>query len=798
MLVKNVPEIDITCYHCGDKCSNKSIHLQEKPFCCEGCKMVYQILNKEGLCDYYQLNKNPGASQRIRIRQDKFAFLDNEAVQSKLISFSNDTQVHVTFYIPQIHCSSCLYLLENLHRLNHGIVSCKVNFTSKEVTIIFLQKQTSLRKVAELLTAIGYEPYISLNDIQSKKPVADKKMIYRLGVAGFCFGNIMLMSFPEYLGIDATEAALRNTFRWLNFLLALPVFLYAAYPFYESSYKSLRHRFLNIDAPIALAILITFIRSVWEISSGTGGGYFDSMTGIVFFMLAGRILQDKTYRQLSFDRDYTAYFPVAVSVVKNDETIATLLPDIKTGDTLLVHSHELIPADGILTRGQASIDYSFVTGESVPVTKEMGELVYAGGKQIGGNIELLVVKEVAQSYLTSLWSRSELKEKPANTHVSFVHAISRYFSYIVLVIAMLTAWYWKMHDPTRIWIAVTAIFIIACPCALLLSNTFTNGSVLKILSRNHFYLRSAQTIEDIARVNHIVFDKTGTLTSVHQPSIVYSGKTLTAMQLQYIGALANCSSHPLSRMLAKELKKSGQWQVWKYKEFPGKGIEGFIEKDFIKIGSSSFVTGNRKFHKDTVVYVSFNNETVGWFRFGSNYRQAVPRLMKSLGKQYSISVLSGDNEADRELLWKMLGDQAILAFNRTPKQKLAYIKKLQSGGDIVMMIGDGLNDAGALQQADAGIAISEDNNNFTPSSDGIMSAGSFSQLAKFIRLCKANKHIVTASFIVSIAYNIIGLYFAVQGRLSPLIAAVLMPASSLCILLITFGSCNWLAKRMKL
>lgn len=373
--------------------------------------MVYQILNEGELCEYYNLNENPGINQRVHVRKDKFAFLDDGKIQVQLISFRDDKQVHMTFYLPQMHCSSCLYLLENLHRLDPGVVSSKVNFTRKEVDIVLLTPQTSLRKVAETLTSIGYEPYISLNDLKEKRPAINKSMVYQLGIAGFCFGNIMLMSFPEYLGIDASEVGLRGMFRWANFALAIPVLLYSSLPFYESSWKSLKHKFLNIDAPIALAIIVTFIRSAWEVISGNGGGYFDSMTGIVFFMLAGRIVQDNTYRQLSFERDYTSYFPIAVSVLKENTEVPTTLPDLKPGDTLLIHNEELIPADGILSKGKAFIDYSFVTGESLPVLKEVGELVYAGGKQTEGNIEILVVKEVAQSYLTKLWNRDEFKNR---------------------------------------------------------------------------------------------------------------------------------------------------------------------------------------------------------------------------------------------------------------------------------------------------------------------------------------------------------------------------------------------------
>ena len=760
--------------------------------------MVYSILNETGLCEYYDLNENPGINQRANVRPDKFAFLDEEKTQRRLISFRNEQQVHVTFYLPQMHCSSCLYLLENLHRINPGVVSSKVNFTRKEVDIVFLSAATSLRQVAETLTRIGYEPYISLNDLKEKRPGIDKSLVFQVGVAGFCFGNIMLLSFPEYLGIDASETALRAVFRWISFGLAIPVLLYSALPFYTSSWKSLRHKFLNIDAPIALAIIITFIRSAYEVINGTGGGYFDSMTGIVFFMLAGRILQDKTYRQLSFERDYTSYFPVAISVLRDDKEIPTQLPDIKPGDTLLIHNEELIPADGILSKGKAFIDYSFVTGESLPVAKEVGELVYAGGKQTGGNMEILVVKEVTQSYLTRLWNKEEMKSDKAEKSVSFVHLLSRWFTYILLVIATVTAIYWQVVDPSRTWPAVTAIFIIACPCALLLSNSFTNGNILRILGRNQFYFRNAQVIEDVAKVTHIVFDKTGTLTSTRRQDIIYEGRGLTRRQEEQVAALAACSIHPLSRSLAGFLQVSRKPELQAFREVPGQGIEGLCDGDRIKLGSYAFVAGEKSHETGTAVFVSFNEQFLGYYLFTNHYRDQVPELLRQLKKHYRLSVLSGDSDAEKNTLKTLLGANATLLFQQRPEDKLHYIQQLQRGGANVMMIGDGLNDAGALKQSDVGIAISEQTNNFTPSSDAIIAAGQLPGLTRFIRLCAANHNIVVASFVLSIVYNVIGLFFAVQGNLSPLIAAILMPSSSLSILLLTFGSSSFLAARMGL
>lgn len=793
-----ITDQQLHCYHCGETCANEKIHVAEKIFCCDGCKMVYQILNQSELCEYYTLNENPGINQRVQVRKDKFAFLDDEKIQAQLISFRDDKQVHVTFYLPQMHCSSCLYLLENLYRLDPGVVFSKVNFTRKEVDIVLLTPQTSLRKVAETLTSIGYEPYISLNDLKEKRPAINKSMVYQLGIAGFCFGNIMLMSFPEYLGIDASEVGLRGIFRWANFALAIPVLLYSSLPFYESSWKSLKHKFLNIDAPIALAIIVTFIRSAWEVISGTGGGYFDSMTGIVFFMLAGRIVQDKTYRQLSFERDYTSYFPIAVSVVKENTEVPTTLPDLKPGDTLLIHNEELIPADGILSKGKAFIDYSFVTGESLPVLKEVGELVYAGGKQTEGNIEILVVKEVAQSYLTKLWNRDEFKKQEQAKSVSFVHLLSRYFTYIVLTIALVTGIYWQVNDPSKLWPAVTAIFIIACPCALLLSNTFTNGNILRILGHNHFYLRSAQTIEDMAKATHIVFDKTGTLTSTQQQDIHYEGIPLTAYQQQQVAALASCSNHPLSKALAKHLGIPKNSEIAGFKETTGMGVEGSVNGDLLRAGSYEFVAGKHNTQPGTAVYISINNKVYGFFLFSNHYREAIPGLLKDLKHDYRLSVLSGDNEAEKANLEKLLGRKATLLFHQKPEDKLQYIQQLQQQGEKVMMIGDGLNDAGALKQSDIGIAVAEQTNNFTPSSDAIIEARQFSRLTQFIRLCRANRNIVVASFVMSIVYNIIGIAFAVQGNLSPLVAAILMPSSSLSILLLTFGSSSLLARRLKL
>ena len=781
----------VICYHCGENCDNSLIHIQEKKFCCDGCKMVYEILSQNNLCTYYDLNENPGLSQKIKFRENKFAFLDDETIQQKLIQFKDNNQTNVTFYLPQMHCSSCLWLLENLHKINKGVVTTKVNFTKKEVFIVFNNNETSLRKVVETLTTIGYEPHISLEEFDSKKvKVINKTRLYKLGIAGFCFANIMMMSFPEYFSLNSyIEQNIHTFLKYFIVLLSLPVFFFCATEFYSIAWKGLVNKHLNIDAPIALAIFITFGRSLYEIFTNTGSGYLDSMSGIVFFMLLGRILQDKTYASISFDRDYKSFFPIAVNVIKENKSIPTSIDQVKTGDVIQIFSNELIPLDAILSKGKAEIDYSFVTGESIPQSKEIGEIIYAGGKQMGGVLELVVVKEISQSYLTNLWNKDVFKHKKENTD-SFIHLLANNFTFIVLTIAGIAAVYWYQHAEYKLmWNTLTTVLIVACPCALLLSSTFTNGNILRILSQNKLYLRHPDVIEKISNINHLVFDKTGTLTQNKEIQVSFSNEQLTETQKIEIASLLTQSSHPLSKAIVEYLNVPCLTEIQNFKTIAGSGVEGWIDDKHYKIGSKEFVYGIPSVdEKSAAVFIKIDSIVIGEFKLRNSYRFGFKQLMQQLVSKFPISVISGDNDAEKHYLQTILQNKSEVIFNQKPDEKLSYVEYLQNiQHKKVMMIGDGLNDAGALKQSDVGIAITENINNFTPGCDGILDAAQFPNLFKFIQFAKNGKKIILATFMLSVIYNIIGLYFAIQGTLSPLIAAILMPSSTITIILITYG-----------
>lgn len=768
---------DKQCYHCGDT-SSVYIDFDEKLFCCNGCKTVYEILYASDLTKYYDLEKNPGkAPEQLK---GKYDYLDNKEIISKLIEFEDETIQIVNLYIPHIHCSSCIWVLENLNKLNGNIIATQVNFPKKTVRITFNKEEITLKQTVELLSKIGYEPYISLEDAKKNKSRANYSLLFKLVTAGFAFGNIMFLSFPEYFELDEFWLnQYKPFFRQIMLAFSIPVVLYSAQDYFVSAYKGLKHKILNIDVPIALGILVLFLRSIYDIVTNTGQGFLDSLCGLVFFLLLGKFFQQRTYSFLSFERDYKSYFPIAVT--KLDKGIESAIPvyEIKKGDRLLIRNEELLPVDAILIKGKARIDYSFVTGESNPISKVSGDKLFAGGKQTEEAIEIEATKSISQSYLTQLWSNDVFAVNKEDKLETLTDAISKYFTVVILLITLLTGLYWYMADESVVINAVSAVLIVACPCALALSAPFTLGNVLRILGKKQIYLKNATVIEALAKITTVVFDKTGTLTHSKESAITYQGEELCETDLIAVKSVLRSSNHPLSRMLYEHLNDVTVLPVEDFKELTGKGILGKVNQKTLMIGSASFVGTKSKGRLETAVYISIDNVVKGKFLIQNKYRKGVFKIFKSLSKEQNLVVLSGDNEGEKDFLKAKLPLGTRLLFQQKPKDKLEFIQKLQNTGEQVLMIGDGLNDSGALAQSNVGVVIAEDVNVFSPACDAIIDASQFEKMDKLIRVGKAAKKIIIASFILSFLYNIVGLSFAVSGNLSPIIAAILMPLSSI-------------------
>ncbi len=787
------------CFHCGlDIVEKEEIIFDDKLFCCNGCKTVYEIFSINDMTCYYDFEKAPGATPEDI--KGKYDFLDNEGIVTKLLEFQEDKTAIVSLNIPHIHCSSCIWILENLQRLQKGISSSQVNFPEKKVRISYNPELVSLKTIVHLLSSIGYEPYISLENYETGKNNVDRSLTYKLGLAFFCFGNIMLLSFPEYF--EVKEYWLDNYrpfFRWLIFALSLPSFLYSASGYYVSAYKSIKSRMLNIDIPIALGIIIFFIRSTFDIVMDYGSGFFDSLTGLIFFMLLGKMFQIKTYSFLSFERDFKSYFPIAITRINTNASEESVpVYDIQKGDRLLIRNQELIPVDGILISEKTEIDYSFVTGEAIPIAKKSGDKIFAGGKQMGKVIEMEVLHSVSQSYLTQLWSNDIFQKKVEQKHKSITDKISRYFTPILLLIAFAGFGYWIFIDANIAFNVFTAVLIVACPCALALTAPFTMGNVLRILGKKKFYLKNALVIEQLAKVDTIVFDKTGTITTNKKSNISYQGTPLSEANLILIKNALRGSNHPLSRMLYDFLPEFKKLKVNDFEEITGKGIQANIEGNNIQIGSAAFVgILEENSMQQTTVYIEINDVIYGKYIFNNQYREGLATLFEQLSQYYEIKVLSGDNEGERNTLEIILPKQTELIFNQKPEQKLEFIKKLQQEGRNVMMVGDGLNDAGALAQSNIGISIAENVNVFSPACDAILDASEFKKLHYFLKLSKKSITTIKLSFGLSLLYNLIGLSFAITGKLDPLVAAIIMPLSTITIVSFVTIMSNYYARRLK-
>jgi Cu+-exporting ATPase len=929
------------CFHCGEPCYDPSLAKDDKAFCCRGCLFVHDLLAESGLGQFYDLNRHPGVRIRQQARREQWAYLDEPALQQRLLDFTDGKVSRVTFQVPAIHCVACVWLLENLFRLHPGVGRSQVNFPRREVMILFATEKLPLSELVGLLASIGYEPVLTLGELEKRKvDPARKRQWLQVGIAGFAFGNIMLLSLPTYMGLDSLSGPLFKVLSgYLSLALAAPVLLYSASDYWRSARLSLRQRVVTLDVPIALGLAALYAQSAYEVVLGRGNGYLDSLAALVFFLLCGRVFQQKTHDRLAFDRDYKCFFPLSVTRVTADGEESVGISNLRVGDKLRLRNGELIPADGRLLGGPASIDYSFVTGEAEAVAKAPGDYLYAGGRQTGGAIEIETVKAVSQSHLTSLWNHEAFRKERESSLNTLTNRYSRRFTLIVIAVAVGSAVFWAATgDVVRGLKAFTSVLIVACPCALALAAPFTLGTAQRLLARMQVFLKNALVLERMAQVNAIVFDKTGTLTAGAGERVAFHAKSegrgpkadgdrsfldptaaragLSVTEEAWVGSVARHSTHPLAVRIA-------QWQAGKapaepvegFAETPGCGIQGRVQGHEVRLGSRAWLEehgvsmggpaacametarlsptaapvpapplaerarerrpsdstivpeplapqsgetgspGATAMHplaptlpvnlsetdghlppsrspsegervpsgrlrglggskrerpvwgglsssggegeppEGSVVCLAIDGTLRGEFVLANAVRPETDQLLRRLGEHHELALLSGDNEKEQARFRSLFGSRAALHFNQSPLDKLGFIRGLQESGQTVMMVGDGLNDAGALKQADVGVAVVEKAGAFSPASDVILEAGRVPRLSQVLSLARKSTQIVRLSFGISAAYNLAGISIAAAGILSPVICAILMPVSSISVVLFACGATNLAAKR---
>ncbi|MGA2749076.1 MAG: heavy metal translocating P-type ATPase metal-binding domain-containing protein [Verrucomicrobiota bacterium] len=791
------------CFHCGESCRDERFVSGEKTFCCAGCLAVFELLTENGLDDFYSLDDAAGVKVKPAAPANFFRCLDDPGVRPRLVDYCDEQITRVTLRLPAMHCIACVWLLENLFRLKPGIGPSEVNFPRKEVSVSFETGRVKLGELAALLASLGYEPDLKLSDMDGPRSKPSRRLWLQLGVAGFAFGNIMLLSVSGYLGLDAENgSALRRLFGAVSFLLAVPALLYSAADYWRAAWTSLRQRRVTIEVPIAVGILALFAQSTAEVVAGRGSGYFDSLTGLIFFLLCGKWFQQKTFERLAFDRDYKSFFPLWVTRKEGGVEAAVALSQVRVGDRLVLRNGELIPADALLVEGQAVIDYSFVTGESEPVEKAAGDYLYAGGRQAGNAIEVETLKPVSQSYLTSLWNQQVFHKNKGRTLDSLTNLYSKRFTRIVIGVAVASAVFWSFRDPGRALKSFASVLIVACPCALALAAPFALGSAQRIAGRRRIFLRNPSVVETLARVDTIVFDKTGTLSAAGAEEVTFQGPPLTGAEEGLVYAMARHSTHPYSARIAQALAgRNGAGPVRSFLETPGCGIEGSVDGNEIWMGAAAWLESRGVAVPAPpgagggMVHLAINGKYRGTYALINAVRPEMERLLPGLSRHYKLALLSGDREKERERFAALLGPSAEMRFHQSPVEKLAFIRDQQQSGRAVMMIGDGLNDAGALQQSDLGVAVVESIHAFSPASDVILAAAALPKLDALLRFAKGSVRVVRASFVISAVYNVVGISFAARGVLSPVICAILMPLSSVSVVAFACGATALVARR---
>ena len=754
-------------------------------FCCAGCASVFELLHAHGLTRFYACDPEAGVSQRSAGVATRIGSQCSTIPTSpvRFVDSHDGVFSHVTFSVPSLHCASCLWLLEQLWRFDDGIGRSEADLMRRTVRVAFRPDRTTLRAVAERLASLGYEPIVDGERAAGRMPPARRDLYLKLGLAGFAVGNMMLFSIPRYANGAPLDPPFQRLFDGLNVLLAVPVLVYSAADFFRAAWRSMRMRVLTLDVPVAIGLAVLFGRSLWDIVTHSGEGFLDSFAGLVFFLLIGRLFQQMAFDRIAFDRTVRSFLPLSVRVATGVRMAMRRIEDLVPGDVIVVRPQEVVPADACLLDAHGRIDLAFVTGEQHPVPVQAGDAIGAGARVVGEALRLQVVRRVSQSRLTELWNNPVFAQKPSHWITTVSARFGHWFTLGALTLAALGfyAWWPDLRMASQV---ATAVLIIACPCALTLAAPITLGTTLGMLGQAGVYLKQGAVALDLSRVDTIAFDKTGTLTTAEATATV-DLEGLDDRDWARVRCLAAQSIHPVSRALAGRTAVEGHLRD--VHAVVGEGIHGVVDGATVAVGTASFVarlTGRPIDPAGGRTWASVDGR-IGSFALAAPERAGIVDVAAALATSHETWLLSGDHDADAPRWRTAFGER--MRFRQTPRDKLRMVQARQSAGRHVLMIGDGLNDAGALAAADVGMAVSDDTACLVPACDAVIRGDGLSLLPAVLRYARRARAVIVLCFIVSVAYNAIGLALALTGKLTPLATAILMPVSSLTVIGLSVG-----------
>lgn len=794
------------CYHCGLPVEqtglfNSIVAGVEREFCCLGCQAVCRTIYDAGLQSFY--NRTPEGKTLApppKVLAELSSF-DSDEIQTDYVDqLDDDRTIHLL--IDGIHCAACVWLIENSLAKQAGVISAEVNLTSKRLRLRWNNQQTSLSTLLQSLADIGYSA-VPFDPDTAEGALARRHqgLLYRMAFAGFAMMNLMWISIALYSGADQGE--FRNWFQWIGFIIATPTLLYSGYPFLRNAVLGLRSRYLTMDLPIAIGATATYSYSTYVtiINPSHGDVYFDTVVNFLFVILVGRYLEAISKKQaLSATRRLLELQPKLATVVTGKDQKVVPVRSVVIGDLVLVKPGENIPVDGTIIEGQSAVDESMLTGESIPVVKAVNDKVVAGSINGEGAFTVRaeqVLRNTALAKIVALMEDAQASKAPIQ---SVTDKVVPWFVFITLSLATFTFLYWNQFDFENALLAATSVLIITCPCAFGLATPMSVAVATGVGSSRGILVKQGAALEALSQVTHFVFDKTGTLTygKLRLVSLEVFNSISSDSLLALAASVEQQSEHSVAKAIYQAAidKDLALLATTNFASAPGEGVKALVEGQQVLVGTQAWLFKNKikitslqqsqitEYEQRGVscVFIAIDGELAGLFGLVDELRPEVKKIVGELIEQdIAITVLSGDRASVVTAVTAGLGD-----INRQaevlPKDKADVVRQLQQQGGIVAMVGDGVNDAPALIQADIGIALASGTDVSIESADIVLSHNELEQVTQARRLASKTLRTIKQNIVLSVSYNVIMVPLAMMALVSPLVAALTMPVSSLLVI----------------
>ncbi len=769
-----------SCKHCANPAYGKA-------FCCAGCETVYHLLHDKGLGHYYEIQNESSwirAGLPAASKYENFSYLEDADFLKDYAKLSPEGLLQMDFYLEGVHCVACLWLIEKLPQLLLDVKSAQLDL-GKSIASITLNAQGSFAKVAQTLSHFGYKPHpLKQNEeAQDLEKKENRSLLIKLGIAGGCTGNIMLMAVSLYGGAQGVEG---RFFEWISFFLFLPVLFYSAIPFYQSSYSALKTRTLSIDVPIMMAVLVGAATSIVNLLRGSPLIYFDSLSALIFLLLTSRYIL-KRIQQRVFSSSPLLHFLSANQAQRlNRDT--QLFEEIsasalKAGDYIRVSENEVLPADGILRKGKASLNKALLTGESAPVSVQKNEEVFSGTVNLGEEIEIEVTASGAASRLGLLLKEIESGHLYKAQVVQFADSLAKYFVWGVLSVAAAVLLYFFQVSPETGLNRALTLIIVTCPCTLAFATPLALSISLKRAAARGILIKGSDILEKLTQAKTLILDKTGTLTEGNFELLQWMENAEDNFKTrQAVVSLESRSKHPIAQALLRYFQNDAPIQILpvsEFKEVFGQGVSGKVEGNSYEIKAKA-APKSALSKGANCIGVWRNQELVAQALLGDRLRSdsicSIQELRKLALDPY---ILSGDNEAAVDKVAQQLqisaSHQKALA---SPETKKDFLKNFSQA----IMVGDGANDALALSSAFVGIAVHGSMEVSLRAADVYLTRSGLQPIIELIQISRDTLRVVRRNFAFSLFYNLLGGGLAILGYIHPLVAAVLMPLSSLTVL----------------